>query len=209
VNKPSITALFLLALPAASAQAQTCPCGPKLDVVAATHAATAVFEGRVTGVSFTPSESRSAVASLDVVRVWKGMAGEKTTVASPPQDVAPELQAPCALAFEPGQSYLVFARARADGQLETSVCSRTRPVEEAQDDVLALGMGSAPVTPQAPAVAAAITKEPPARGGCASCSVGATRAENATSAPWLSLGALAVMIGVRGARRRRAQPLKI
>ena len=45
----------------------------------------------------------------------------------------------CGFSFRAGQTYLVYATGRREA-LHTSICSRTRPLEEATEDLEALGM---------------------------------------------------------------------
>lgn len=50
----------------------------------------------------------------------------------------------CGYDFEVGKSYLVYASARDNGSLLTSIGTRTMPIESAQDDTAALGQGISP-----------------------------------------------------------------
>ena len=47
----------------------------------------------------------------------------------------------CGYGFEPAKSYLVYASAT-DGALSTNLCSRTRPMAQAAEDLAVLGMGA-------------------------------------------------------------------
>jgi hypothetical protein len=208
----SVISVLVMAYPG-TVFAQRCPCGPLPSVADAQRGALAVFEGRVLQVSFLKSEPATVQAQLEVVRAWKGMDAERATVLSPPADVTHEAQAACTYAFEPGESYLVYALGRGpNNALEVSACGRTRPIEEADQDVAQLGMGSAPVVAQsAPATApdatatTGVNHEPRLHGGCASCSVLGKRD---TRTP-LGLPALLLLGSTawRVRRRRARRPL--
>jgi MYXO-CTERM domain-containing protein len=211
----SVSAVFFAssALLSAGASAQSCPCGPKADVQSALHASVAVFEGHVHDVRFLKSDPPYVEAQMRVVRAWKGMNAEQATVLSPPIGTDESAHASCTYAFEPGESYLVYATARGeDGRYAVTMCSRTRAVDEAQDDLMALGMGSAPVSPQKPGAPAA--NDPSAhasanaaeaapisvraeRAGCASCSVGTQRKNENAALPAL------VVLGLAALRLRK------
>lgn len=53
----------------------------------------------------------------------------------------------CGYPFQTGAEYVVYAYKNSDGRLETGICSRTRPLAEAGDDVAYFhSMASAPTT---------------------------------------------------------------
>jgi hypothetical protein len=53
----------------------------------------------------------------------------------------------CGFPFQTGSEYVVYAYKNSDGRLETGICSRTRPLAEAGDDVAYFhSMASAPAT---------------------------------------------------------------
>lgn len=83
---------------------------------------------------------------FQVERVWKGPAVHNLVIVTARHSVS------CGFPFEVGQEYLVYARA-VEGELHTSICSRTAPLAAAGEDLAALGPGMA----MAPAEA-----EPPA-----------------------------------------------
>jgi hypothetical protein len=134
--------------------------------------ADAVFEGRVVEVRAPAADAGGHGASrsvrLQVVRAWKGIAGEQVEVATAVGSTA------CGYDFVAEQSYFVYAANR-DGKLAVSLCSRTRPMAEAGDDLRRLGMGATPVDPLADSEPKkpAEPRQSPARGGCASCAVAA------------------------------------
>ncbi len=74
---------------------------------------------------------------FEVRRVWKGDVPEKVAV------VSHKHSATCGRHFEVGVTYLVYARSR-DGVLRDGLCSRTRPIDKADEDLAALGEGHPP-----------------------------------------------------------------
>ena len=98
---------------------------------------TAVFAGTVTGIE-GPAEG-SVVSSADPVRVrfsvwrvWKGPRQRALVVSTARMSIS------CGYPFTTGGVYLVYAYDR-DGALETNLCTRTRPLALAAEDLLALG----------------------------------------------------------------------
>jgi hypothetical protein len=184
------------------AQARACECivGTPAD---AYKQADAVFEGRVRRVVQPPAGTEGLAAQkrvqLEVVRAWKGVRTEQvevTTAADP---------AICGYDFAVEQSYFVYAVAQGD-QLSVSLCSRTRPMAAADDDLHALGMGMTPVDPQAGTKDPSQKKaqQPPARGGCASCAVTTERGQPLDPALLLALWALAVRSGATYSQKSRS-----
>jgi hypothetical protein len=161
--------------------------------------AVAVFEGHVLEISepASPAEGASAVVKvrLAVVRSWKGMEQEQVEVTTPSNS------ARCGFTFAADKNYLIYA-ASSNAGLSVSLCSRTRPIEQADEDVAAIGMGATPVDPRAPESertvnSASAQPRPATKGGCASCTV-ATGARNAL--PSLAALALACALVVRRLR---------
>jgi hypothetical protein len=65
-----------------------------------------------------------------ITRRWKGVAAGTAYVLN---------SGACAVTFERGREYLVYARRDEDGTLSTTFCQGTRPVEQAGEDLRALG----------------------------------------------------------------------
>ncbi len=140
---------------------------------------TAIFEGRVRRLA--PDGGGGPVRVLfEVVQSFRGADHEQVEV------VTEGTSAACGVSFEPDRSYLVFAQGAPDGGLRTSLCSRTRPMEEADADRAG------------PDVEPRLQVRP--RAGCAGCRVGG----EAPGAPGAGL-LLAGLACVTRARRRRAR----
>ena len=171
-----------------SAPALACECAA-LSPADAYKQADAVFEGRVLELRSSPPGAWGQAAQrsvlLQVVRAWKGIHAEQVEITMAAQDAA------CSHDLAASQSYFVYAVEQA-GHLSVGSCGRTRPMAEADEDVHVLGMGVTPVDPMAGAAdpAKAPAKQPPARGGCASCAVGGTGSASRGSGPLLALLAL-------------------
>jgi hypothetical protein len=148
------TALFLLALGAALAvprAARACSCLPPPAPAAAADQAVAVFEGRTFGVVREGMHNRF---TFEVTRVWKGDVGTRVEVWSHSQS------ATCGRGFESGTSYVVYAGSR-DGHFVDGLCSRTREISRASEDVESLGPGRTPTDAAAPPATGGPEVEPP------------------------------------------------
>lgn len=159
--------------------AAACSC-VELTPEGAFQGADAVFEGRVTEVR---EEADARVAVFSVVQQWKGVETETLELRTP---LAGSM---CGLGFEAETSWLVYAE-RGGGGLQAGLCSRTRRVEDADDDRVYLGAGEVPIE-----VGADDEVEPPqarpaaGQAGCASCSVAPVGGH-----PWALLGLLGLLL---------------
>lgn len=150
----------------------------------------AVFEGRVISVDHRGGE---LVVELEVVQHWKGIETERATVRTA------ESSAACGVSFEVETSWLVYADREGDA-LTTGICSRTRRIEDAEADIAAFGAGVVPIE-IGPDDAVEEPNEPPARGGCGSCSVG-SRSTPSFVFLLIALATLARRSGSPSRRRR-------
>ena len=111
------------------------------DIESELSSSEAVFSGEV--VDFEKGSSIAApwpteTVSFRVSVVWKGQERETLEVGTATQGSA------CGYAFEEGREYLVYAD---DGKqdLEVDLCSRTKPLSEAEADLEVLGAGKKPM----------------------------------------------------------------
>jgi hypothetical protein len=122
-----------------------CSCIPPVPPREALGQADAVFAGRVVSVTERreggPAFPGRPYLEVRIVpeRRWKGAAGDTVTVATS------DNSASCGYAFEQGRDYLVYAGG--EDALRVFICSRTRPLADAAEDVAALG---APATTRIP-----------------------------------------------------------
>jgi len=178
------TAFALVALEPQTASA--CSCMQQTQEDAAQNAG-AIFEGRVTRID-DPTGQKKVL--FQVVRTFKGPSQESLTATTA------NSSASCGYEFEQGKSYLVYATQEEGGALAVSLCSRTAPIENATEDLNKLGLG---VTPFDPGAGSGTTPPPaapasePAKGGCASCTVGARGQSGAHEQHALSALALLVL----------------
>jgi hypothetical protein len=148
----AIPLLVLLAPPL-----DACSCaGPGTPCQAVGNAA-AVFKGKVLNVTFIPAvisppvsaNGRTAVNRSDgaapknrflrasrVVRMQVSEPLSGLTQGQKEIEIVTGLGAgDCGYPFEPGGEYIVYAHKNGEGQLETSICSRTRPLARADEDL--------------------------------------------------------------------------
>lgn len=122
--------------------ALACKCAlPSFE--AAREDASALFEGRVTAIEQQGDDPGSVTGkqrvTLAVVRTWKSLDRvERVEVFTNGSSAA------CGYMFAKDASYLVYAR-EDEGKLWVSLCSRTRPLSDATEDLTLLGAGSTPV----------------------------------------------------------------
>ena len=141
------TALLIAGLATFEApKAGACSCAAPPPLAEDVAGKTAVFSGTVLEIV---EPERGAVRSsadpvyvrFEVDTVWKG--GEETqavvTTAMSSDSCGYD-------AFELGRAYIVFAYGSPD-RLETGLCTRTAPLEEAGETAAALGAGAAPTKP--------------------------------------------------------------
>ena len=145
-------AAAVFALPAPRARA--CSCLPPPPPPRALEHADAVFEGRM--FAQAPAGNQQIRFEFEVRRVWKGEVPAKVAVLSH------EHSATCGRRYESGVTYLVYARAR-DGVLHDGLCSRTRTLDKADEDLAALGEGHPPAAGGAEATAGGPPVEEPPR----------------------------------------------
>lgn len=131
---PSVLAL-VLALSGEPMAACSCAYIPEQDHACISYPNTdAVFSGRVASVSVARSDSEFWGPRLRVFRfeILEGFSGVDGAVV----DVRTGMGGgDCGVDFEEGKSYFVYARRMEDGSLSTSICSRTRPLDQAAADL--------------------------------------------------------------------------
>jgi hypothetical protein len=105
--------------------------------------AAAVFAGKVVGISkpigFGSISSADPIkVTFRVYEVWKGSVSLTTTITTS------RSSASCGYPFENGEEYIVYAYG-SEGDLSVSLCSRTRPLDDAAEDLEVLELGTAPL----------------------------------------------------------------
>ncbi|NTU82106.1 MAG: hypothetical protein HGA45_22460 [Chloroflexales bacterium] len=139
-----LVALSVMALAALAYQPRptyACSCTPPPPPLQARDSATAVFAGTVSGIAPADPGRASVLVTFDVQQIWKGPEGAQLTIATAGSSAS------CGYEFAQGEQYLVYAVAQ-EGQIRTSLCSRTALFASAGEDLAALGTGT-PVAPAA------------------------------------------------------------
>lgn len=129
----TIVALLLL-----DSSAFACTCLPSENATKELGQSAAVFSGKVLEVRRNQQETgvfTRVEAVFEVERVWKGDEKRAISVFTSSQSSA------CGYGFKKGEAYLVYAGRDSKGGLITSICSRTRRMKEAGDDLKELGEG--------------------------------------------------------------------
>lgn len=128
------TAAFAALMLAAARDADACQCMASGPPCQSFFQVQAVFAGTVRSITPTPR----APMVLENVRVefedtiaFRGVEGSTQTVFTASDGAA------CGYAFKPGERYVVYAyRSKPGEPLRTVICSRTRPIAEAAEDLL-------------------------------------------------------------------------
>ena len=126
-------ASLLVILQAASAYA--CSCLPRTPQQSFASAQ-AVFAGRVIDVGQQNPASEVRVR-FEVSRIWKGQKRPRIVV------MTSSSSASCGYSFQVGENYLIYASLQ-ESQLQTGLCSGTKPLSMAQEDLAVLGRGETP-----------------------------------------------------------------
>lgn len=103
---------------------------PPLKLVPSTGNNGRVYANRQTG-SPIPPERRLRAVRLSVGDVLMGVDASQRQI----EILTGFGGGDCGYAFQPGVDYVIYAHTNAAGALETGICSRTRPVAEAAEDV--------------------------------------------------------------------------
>jgi hypothetical protein len=134
--------------------AEACSCKPPPPPAEALKEARAVFAGEVTRVrgprSIPVRNGRGKVVAyrvtfgaevrFKVINTWKGVTADVVTVVTVPG---------CGYGFVEGGRYLVYAYGDGPG-LVTGMCSRTKALDAAPEDLSVLGEGKPPLKRAAP-----------------------------------------------------------
>jgi hypothetical protein len=192
--------LAWLAWPSAS---RACSCLPPKPPTLAARDADAVFEA----VAGHPIPSGSEFRyTFTVARVFRGNVPPRVDVYTATSSAA------CGRRFDPNESYLVYASRRSDGNLQDGLCSRTRPLDQAEEDLVALAGITVPGREEPQDLDESPTSEPPridtaANGPPAheppAAKRGCTAGEMPHGAAWVWVGLLAVGIAATRVRTSR------
>ena len=142
---------------ATTTQVYACDCDDPVSPSEELERSAAVFAGKVTsirdpdGPDVLDSENHLTIG-FEVDTVWKGQAYETMYVTTSPA------QSACGFEFVEGEEYIVYSH---DGS-STYLCTRTRLLSAAQEDLEALGDGSAPQ----PGTSAPMPEAQSSGGGC-------------------------------------------
>lgn len=138
-------AIVLLALSALATlhgvtSVQACDCPEPPPPTDALEDADAVFAGEVTSLREVGDEGPGPwlLARIEVTEVWKGEVHEVVEVRTHAHG------ATCGYGFEEGRADIVYASIDDEGRFRTNLCARTAPLDQADEDLAALGDGEQP-----------------------------------------------------------------
>ncbi len=146
----SVTSLAFLLAPG---HANACSCRRPPPPQQAMDEAAAVFEGRTFNTQ--DIDPYKVAYEFEVTRFWKGDLTATVRLETRKSGAS------CGRSFREGVTYVVYASQTQDGLLRDSLCSRTREVEAASEDISVLGPGKTPGSEPAPVPDDTVPTEPP------------------------------------------------
>ncbi|HEX6324843.1 MAG TPA: carboxypeptidase regulatory-like domain-containing protein [Vicinamibacterales bacterium] len=118
---------------AAPVRAEACSCIGGIPLCESLWTTAAVFSGEVVAIAEPPGEPREPFArrrvTFRVLEVWRGAVGASVEVTTGMGG------GDCGYRFVTGSRYLVYAHANNAGELSTGICSRTRLLSAASEDI--------------------------------------------------------------------------
>ncbi|MDZ7611875.1 MAG: hypothetical protein U5L10_03870 [Candidatus Moranbacteria bacterium] len=121
-----------------------CSCVQPASPQESLEQSTAVFAGKVIDVDvpsgLVVSSADPVKVTFEVSKIWKGP-DYKTLVLTTARD-----EASCGYSFKENEEYIVYAYGEED-TLSTDICSRTKPLANAEEDLQDLGTGNSPTNP--------------------------------------------------------------
>jgi hypothetical protein len=114
-----------------------CSCIPSPPVEEELERVTAVFSGSVTSIKEVKSEFEPLKVTFKVDRIWKGISETEVSIYTGRDSAG------CGYHFEEGESYLIYA-SETEGKLTTGLCSLTKELSSADQDITILGEGKIP-----------------------------------------------------------------
>lgn len=117
--------------------ADACSCIPSPGPVEAAQSVDAVFHGKLVSIADAPKTGKydiqNKIYTFDVLRTFKGQLDERVNVLTADNSAA------CGRYFgELGSEWLIYARLDETGALNDNLCSRTRDLASAGDDIAEL-----------------------------------------------------------------------
>lgn len=114
-----------------------CSCAPPQSPAAELKKASAVFAGKVIEIKRQQREKgpkhpgdlfREIEVRLEVSKAWKGIDKDIAVVFTPAHSAS------CGYRFSKDKTYLVYAYENKEGKLETGICSRTKRLDDAEEE---------------------------------------------------------------------------
>ncbi|MDX8360971.1 hypothetical protein [Cytobacillus sp. IB215316] len=136
--------VFMLLIPMLTTKANACSCVPSPPVEEAYEQYGAIFSGKVINVSKSKSFLQSHFSDVEVLfevtSSWKGIEQSQVKIFTAIDSAS------CGINFSLQQDYLVYAHLDADNKLVSSICSPTKIMGSAQDDIATLNSIQQPTT---------------------------------------------------------------
>jgi hypothetical protein len=130
-----LLSVFSLALLFSPTVVSACSCAQPPSPKKALQASRAVFSGKVIKIRREGDQNK---VTFEVANVWKGVKTKKVTITTHSSGSL------CGYSFQKDQSYIVYCHSPQDkkqGTLRVSLCSRTKSIKNAKEDLQDVGAG--------------------------------------------------------------------
>ena len=118
--------------------ASACTCLPSKGVAQEVEISSAVFSGKVIEIK-RHDRTEDPLGQVEVIfevnKSWKGVDKRIISVFTGSNSAS------CGYGFKKGRTYLVYTGGSPQGQLSTSICSRTKRLNKAREELRILGAG--------------------------------------------------------------------
>ncbi len=117
-----------------------CSCVPPGTPAEELKKSTAVFAGKVIGIEaprLVVSSANPVKVTFEVSKVWKGPSSKNVVITTALNEAS------CGYSFKEGREYIVYAHGK-ENELSTGICSRTKLLSDAREELAELGEGITP-----------------------------------------------------------------
>ena len=130
--------IFFVSMISFSTSGSACSCMPNEDPATELQRYDAVFAGKVIGKKKNPNDSMEYLVKMEVSKAWKEVEHKEVWITTSWDSAS------CGINFETDKEYIVYGMKQEDGQYNVNLCSRTALLDDATEDLDALGEGYVP-----------------------------------------------------------------
>ena len=130
--------IFFVSMISLSSNGSACSCMHNEDPVTEYERYDAVFAGKVIGKKKNPNDSMEYLVKMEVSKAWKKIEFKDVWITTSWDSAS------CGVNFETDKEYIVSGTKQEDGKYNVNLCSRTALLDDAKEDLNALGNGYLP-----------------------------------------------------------------